>query len=127
MCYRKDLFAKAGLPTDRAEVAKLFPDWASYFSYGRKFKAKVPGSAWYDSAVLTWEAMRNQLIQAYYSNQDRFLGAENERLKKTWDQVVAGHRGRPVREAAGLERCLEQGASAPTRSRRSPARAGCSA
>jgi cellobiose transport system substrate-binding protein len=27
ICYRKDLFAKAGLPTDRAEVAKLFPDW----------------------------------------------------------------------------------------------------
>jgi cellobiose transport system substrate-binding protein len=90
MCYRKDLFAKAGLPTDRAEVAKLFPDWASYFSYGRKFKAKVPGSAWYSSATVTWDAMRNQLIEAYYSNQDRYLGAENERLRKTWDQVVDG-------------------------------------
>jgi cellobiose transport system substrate-binding protein len=90
ICYRKDLFAKAGLPTDRAEVAKLFPDWASYFSYGRKFKAKMPNSAWYDSAVLTWEAMRNQLIVAYYSNQDRYLGSENELLKKTWDQIVRG-------------------------------------
>jgi cellobiose transport system substrate-binding protein len=90
ICYRKDLFAKAGLPTDRAEVAKLFPDWASYFSYGRKFKAKMPNSAWYDSAVLTWEAMRNQLIQAYYSNQDRYLGSENELLKKTWDLIVRG-------------------------------------
>jgi cellobiose transport system substrate-binding protein len=40
--------------------------------------------------VLTWEAMRNQLIQAYYSNQDRFLGAENPLLKRTWDQVVQG-------------------------------------
>jgi cellobiose transport system substrate-binding protein len=90
ICYRRDLFAKAGLPTDRAAVAKLFPDWASYFAVGRQFKAKVPGSAWYDSAVLTWEAMRNQLIQAYYSNQDRFLGAENPLLKKTWSQVVQG-------------------------------------
>lgn len=90
ICYRKDLFAKAGLPTDRAEVAKLFPDWASYFSYGRKFKAKMPNSAWYDSAVLTWEAMRNQLIQAYYSNQDRYLGSENELLKRTWDLIVRG-------------------------------------
>jgi cellobiose transport system substrate-binding protein len=90
ICYRRDLFAKAGLPTDRAEVAKLFPDWSSYFSYGRRFKAKMPNSAWYDSAVLTWEAMRNQLIQAYYSNQDRYLGDENELLKKAWDQIVAG-------------------------------------
>jgi cellobiose transport system substrate-binding protein len=90
ICYRRDLFAKAGLPTDRAQVAKLFQDWPSYFATGRKFKARVRGSAWYDSAVLTWEAMRNQLIQAYYSNQDRFLADENPLLKKTWDQVVAG-------------------------------------
>jgi cellobiose transport system substrate-binding protein len=40
--------------------------------------------------VLTWEAMRNQLIQAYYSNQDRFLASENKELKSTWDQVVQG-------------------------------------
>jgi cellobiose transport system substrate-binding protein len=90
ICYRKDLFQKAGLPTDRAEVAKLFPDWSSYFATGRKFKQKVPSSAWYDSAVLTWEAMRNQLIQAYYSNQDRYLGAENPLLKRTWNQIVRG-------------------------------------
>ncbi|WP_405057329.1 ABC transporter substrate-binding protein [Kribbella sp. NBC_01505] len=90
ICYRRDLFAKAGLPTDRVEVAKLFADWPSYFATGRKFKAKVPGSAFYDSAVLTWEAMRNQLIQAYYSNQDRFLGSENKQLKNVWDQVVQG-------------------------------------
>jgi cellobiose transport system substrate-binding protein len=90
ICYRRDLFAKAGLPTDRVQVAKLFPDWSSYFAVGRRFKKNVPASAWYDSAVLTWEAMRNQLIQAYYSNQDRFLGDENPRLKETWDQVVEG-------------------------------------
>ncbi|MGW6195257.1 ABC transporter substrate-binding protein [Kribbella sp. NPDC055110] len=90
ICYRRDLFAKAGLPTDRAKVAELFQDWPSYFAAGRKFKQRVPGSAWYDSAVLTWEAMRNQLIQAYYSNQDRFLGDENPLLKNTWNQVVAG-------------------------------------
>ncbi|MEV0796030.1 ABC transporter substrate-binding protein [Kribbella sp. NPDC050459] len=90
ICYRRDLFAKAGLPTDRAKVAELFQDWPSYFAAGRKFKQRVPGSAWYDSAVLTWEAMRNQLIQAYYSNEDRFLGDENPLLKNTWDQVVGG-------------------------------------
>jgi cellobiose transport system substrate-binding protein len=90
ICYRKDLFAKAGLPTDRVQVAKLFEDWSSYFTTGRKFKAKVPRSAWYDSAVLTWEAMRNQLIQAYYSNQDRYLAPENPRLKKVWEQIVQG-------------------------------------
>ncbi|MEV8379146.1 ABC transporter substrate-binding protein [Kribbella sp. NPDC056861] len=90
MCYRRDLFAKAGLPTDRREVAKLFTDWNAYFATGRKFRAKVPGSAWYDSSVLIWDAMRNQLAEAYYSNQDRYIGAENARLKQVWGQIAAG-------------------------------------
>jgi cellobiose transport system substrate-binding protein len=90
ICYRKDLFAKAGLPTDRVKVAALFTDWDSYFATGRKFKAKQPNSAWYDSSVLTWEAMRNQLIQAFYTNNDRYLGDENDLLKTTWDQIIKG-------------------------------------
>ena len=37
ICYRSDLFEKAGLPTDREEVAALFADWDSYFEAGREF------------------------------------------------------------------------------------------
>ncbi|TDD58110.1 carbohydrate ABC transporter substrate-binding protein [Kribbella antibiotica] len=114
ICYRRDLFAKAGLPTDRVEVAKLFADWPSYFATGRKFKEKVPGSAWYSSAALTWEAMRNQLIQAYYSNQDRFLGSENRQLKSTWDQVVQG-------SADGLSARLQEWSDAWNKSFRTEA------
>ncbi|MFC0622691.1 ABC transporter substrate-binding protein [Kribbella deserti] len=90
ICYRKDLFAKAGLPTDRASVAKLFPSWDAYFAVGKQYVAKVPKSAWYDSAGQTWEAMRNQLIQAYYTNEDRYIGAENQGLKATWDKIMQG-------------------------------------
>ena len=39
MCYRKDLFEKAGLPTDRVEVGKLWPTWDDYIATG----AEVPG------------------------------------------------------------------------------------
>ena len=35
ICYRSDLFKKAGLPTDREEVAALFGDWDDYFEAGR--------------------------------------------------------------------------------------------
>ncbi|MDX6284023.1 MAG: cellobiose transport system substrate-binding protein, partial [Kribbellaceae bacterium] len=30
VCYRKDLFAKAGLPTDRDAVSKLWPGWDEF-------------------------------------------------------------------------------------------------
>ncbi len=50
VCYRRDLFKKAGLPTDREEVAKfLGSSWDDYFAAGKKFVAKSD-SAWFDSA-----------------------------------------------------------------------------
>ena len=39
MCYRTDLFKKAGLPTDRDEVSALWPTWDDYIKTGKKFKA----------------------------------------------------------------------------------------
>ena len=32
MCYRKDLFQKAGLPTDREQVGALWPTWDAYLA-----------------------------------------------------------------------------------------------
>jgi cellobiose transport system substrate-binding protein len=43
MCYRTDLFEKAGLPTDRAEVSKLWPTWEAYMEAGAKFTAAKGG------------------------------------------------------------------------------------
>ncbi len=40
ICYRADLFEKAGLPTDREEVAALFGTWDDYFAVGEEFVAK---------------------------------------------------------------------------------------
>jgi len=51
VCYRSDLFAAAGLPTDRDEVAKLLQgDWANYFKVGADYTAKT-GKAFFDSAA----------------------------------------------------------------------------
>ena len=38
ICYRSDLFKKAGLPTDRDEVAALMGTWDDYFATGEEFK-----------------------------------------------------------------------------------------
>src|SRR3546814_20693581 len=52
ICYRSDLFEKAGLPTDREEVAELLggdsATWEDYFAAGRDF-VKESDAAWYDS------------------------------------------------------------------------------
>ena len=35
MCYRTDLFEKAGLPTDRDAVSKLWPTWDDFINVGK--------------------------------------------------------------------------------------------
>src|SRR5687768_3689901 len=37
ICYRSDLFKKAGMPTDREKVAQMFGTWDDYFEAGRQF------------------------------------------------------------------------------------------
>nr|BBJ53375.1 hypothetical protein SAVMC3_60040 [Streptomyces avermitilis] len=54
ICYRKDLFEKAGLPTDREEVGKLWAgDWSKLVDAGEKYKAKAPkGTTFMDSPAV---------------------------------------------------------------------------
>ncbi|WP_431803586.1 extracellular solute-binding protein [Microbacterium sp. bgisy203] len=65
VCYRSDLFAAAGLPTDRDEVTKLLEgDWANYFAVGEQY-TKATGKAFFDSAGGTYQGMINQVEAAY--------------------------------------------------------------
>ncbi len=69
VCYRSDLFKKAGLPTDRDEVAKaLGSTWDDYFDLGKQFVAKSDGVAWFDSADAIMQGVINQLPNAFSSS-----------------------------------------------------------
>lgn len=51
ICYRKDMFEAAGLPSDRDAVGKLWAgDWNKFVSVGQQYKAKAPkGTTFMDS------------------------------------------------------------------------------
>lgn len=88
ICYRADLFKKAGLPSDRDEVATLLgSSWDSYFAAGKKFAAKsdVP---WFDSLGATWQGMINQVEQAYESPDGQVVATTNPQVRETYDAVV---------------------------------------
>ncbi|MDM7831789.1 ABC transporter substrate-binding protein [Cellulomonas edaphi] len=62
ICYRKDLFEKAGLASDRESVAKAIgTSWDDYFALGEKFMSKKTGAAWFDSIGALSQGMVNQL------------------------------------------------------------------
>lgn len=89
ICYRADLFEKAGLPTDRAEVAELFTTWDDYFATGRDFVEKVPGTAWYDSSGGTAQAMINQVEYAYEDAENNVIAAENGDVQDVFEAVTS--------------------------------------
>ncbi len=88
ICYRADLFEKAGLPTDRDEVAALMGTWEDYFATGEEFVAKVPGTAWYDSTGGTAQAMLNQ-VENPFEQSDNTIDVENPELQAVYETLTA--------------------------------------
>ena len=92
VCYRSDLFKKAGLPTDRAEVAKLLggasATWDGYFAAGKKFKAAGTKTPWMDSAGATYQGMINQVKNAYEKDDGTVVAADNPEVRKIYDTVL---------------------------------------
>lgn len=89
VCYRSDLFAAAGLPTDREEVAKMLQgDWSTYFAAGDKYVAAT-GKPFFDSAGGTYQGAINQVEDAY-ENPDtgEITATKNPEVKKIYDQVL---------------------------------------
>ena len=89
VCYRSDLFAAAGLPTDRDEVAKLLDgDWAKYFEVGEQYTAAT-GGAFFDSAGGTYQGMINQ-VEAAYEDPDsgEIIATENAEVEDLYNQVL---------------------------------------
>ncbi|MFY1633426.1 extracellular solute-binding protein [Solwaraspora sp. WMMB335] len=59
MCYRTDLFADAGLPTDRDEVSALWPDWDAFIATGEEYVA-ASGKKFIDSATNIFNPVMGQ-------------------------------------------------------------------
>ena len=91
ICYNKDLFAKAKLPTDRTEVAKLWAgDWAKFLEAGKTYQKSAPaGTSFHDSASGLFNAVvSSQPLQ--YANAQGELDYENSPgVKKAWETAVS--------------------------------------
>ncbi len=87
ICYRADLFEKAGLPTDRAEVAGLMGTWDDYFALGEEFVAEVPETAWYDSSGGVAQAMLNQ-VENPFETDDNTVAVDNPELQAVYEAIT---------------------------------------
>ncbi|KPC70922.1 sugar-binding protein [Streptomyces sp. NRRL WC-3753] len=88
VCYRKDYFEKAGLPTDREEVAKLWAgDWNKYVEVGRTFKKgfKDGDVAYMDAASGLFNAMVYGYPEQYYDENGELIYETNPAVKEAWN------------------------------------------
>jgi cellobiose transport system substrate-binding protein len=85
VAYRTDLFAAAGLPTDRDEVSALWPTWDDFIATGQRYVAatgkpfvdNVPTSVFYQAV--------NQVSQKYYDDAGNPIYADNPEVKEAFD------------------------------------------
>lgn len=91
VCYRSDLFAKAGLPTDREQVKELLggdnATWDKYFEVGKQYTEKT-GLPWYDSMVGVWGTMKAQIEEAYVKK-DGSIIATDDTIKNKFDEITS--------------------------------------
>jgi cellobiose transport system substrate-binding protein len=93
LCYRVDLFERAGLPTNRDEVSKLWPTWDDFIEAGKTFAAANTGARFMDGAnaqfntILLQEAGKGE-GHTYFDKSDKLVFDSNPAVKTAFDTVV---------------------------------------
>jgi cellobiose transport system substrate-binding protein len=89
LCYRKDLFAAAGLPVDRDKVGQLWPTWADYAATAEKFEAKTPNVKFTDTARNAFKAMMDQNEEGFFAKaDDKFIADTNSNVRTAFDMAA---------------------------------------
>ncbi|MDX3075382.1 ABC transporter substrate-binding protein [Streptomyces sp. NPDC088354] len=87
LCYRKDLFAQAGLPSDREAVAKAVAGgWEDYLKLGEQYKAKAPaGTFFMDSASAMYNAVVSSDAKQYYDADGNAVYKDSAAVQQGWN------------------------------------------
>jgi cellobiose transport system substrate-binding protein len=90
LCYRRDLFEAAGLPTERDEVSDLLPTWESYVEVGEDFLSGIQDEnvKWFDAGSNIYNAIVAQAPQGAYDAAGNVIVETNPAVKDAFDTTV---------------------------------------
>ncbi|MEV6695746.1 ABC transporter substrate-binding protein [Streptomyces sp. NPDC051453] len=90
ICYRKDLFEKAGLETDRTKLAAQWKgDWNKYVDLGKQYMKKAPnGTKYVDSASSVYNAALGGEKERYYDKAGSVIWDKSTGVKKSWNAAM---------------------------------------
>ena len=104
MCFRKDLFQQAGLPTDRAQLGQMWSTWDGFINVGKQYMAsstKPADAKFLDSAASIFSA-------AVYQGQYAYADANGKPIPETSDGVKTAWGYATQAATAGLTAGLTQ-------------------
>jgi cellobiose transport system substrate-binding protein len=81
--YREDIFKKAGLPTEVADVTAAAATWDSYFELGTKLK-KLPNTYLISEAVEVFDMAVGQTTKRFADADKKFIG-DQDHIRTAWD------------------------------------------
>jgi cellobiose transport system substrate-binding protein len=87
VCYRSDLFEKAGLPTDRATLGQMWSTWDGFLQTGQKYESsttKQKGSHFLDSAASIFSAAVYQGHTAYDDQSGNPIPTSSDGVQSAW-------------------------------------------
>jgi cellobiose transport system substrate-binding protein len=87
ICYRKDMFKAAGLPTDRDAVGKLWEgSWDKLVTAGEQYKKKAPsGTTFMDSPGGLLHAILSSETTQFYDSSGQVIYKSNPAVKSAFD------------------------------------------
>jgi cellobiose transport system substrate-binding protein len=89
ICYRTDLFKKAGLPTSPAALGAMWKTWPQFLSVGKRFQAHAPnGVKFIDSGSNLYNAIVAQANPAYYNAAGKVIASTNAKIKGAWNLTM---------------------------------------
>jgi cellobiose transport system substrate-binding protein len=86
--YRSDIFAKAGLPTDPAQVTAQIHTWDQYLQAGVKLKNATQGKAFIvDDVSDAYQQILAQSPKQYLTTSNQYMGNQPY-LQKIWNEAT---------------------------------------
>lgn len=87
ICYRKDMFQAAGLPTDREKVSQLWAgSWDKFVDVGKQYKAKAPaGTTFMDSPGGLLNAVLGSESKRFYDESGKVIYKTNPTVRAAFD------------------------------------------
>ena len=90
MIYRRDLFARADLPTEPQDVEKLMSSWDRFLQAGVQLHQKT-GVAFINDLESLYRAIVNQAEEQYYDKDGRLVVESNPAVRRAWKLAMQAH------------------------------------